>query len=373
METMSASLINLSLRNVPRGSGKFVADILIRRPGEAWRDPANSGYTSESHLQAILLEHPQLIPGVAKDAKVCIEFQSGVGPSDVVAVDMLNGLTLVECKLASNREVRREIIGQVLDYAARFWRMSVEDFDAQWLVRNSQSLFADGVNSQDLRARLEESLTSGEFRVVLAVDEINEDLRRIVEYLNHVTTPAVAVIAVVYSRSEDQGTEILSRQIYGEELAESKSAKSRREQNRWKQGEFLAWVDENEPEASRSARTILDALSTEGLEISGGKAATPSLNARMLVEGAGWRWPVVLYTQKRGTTIEFRFEDLKSFPEIAERFLVAVESVPGISIDGAEVRRVAYSKRPNPLIRDMSDEMIRTLIKVICDALMGPR
>lgn len=97
-----------------------MADVLVRRNGEPWGEPEKTGFADESHLQGILQKPPWLISGVSKDAIVCIEFQSGVGPSDLVALDLENGITLVECKIASNREVRREIIGQVLDYASRF-------------------------------------------------------------------------------------------------------------------------------------------------------------------------------------------------------------------------------------------------------------
>ena len=350
-----------------------MVDVLVRRDDEPWREPEKSGYTDEAHLQSILQEHPWLIPGVKKNAHVCIEFQSGVGPSDVVAVDLENGLTLVECKLASNREVRREIIGQVLDYASRFWRMSIEDFDAQWISRTGRSLLTGEGDSIELAARLEKSLSSGEFRIVLAVDEINDDLRRIVEFLNHVTVPSVAVIAVVYSRSQDGNIEILSRQIYGEELAEAKSQRSREARERWTEDQFLSWVDENEAGISDKARTILDALVIEGFELAGGMAETPSLNFRLDVAGAGSKWPVILYTQKKGTSIELRFEDLKSWPEIAERFLKSVEAVPGVPIDGALVRSAAYSKRPNLLLRDMSHETIRALIKSISNTLKEPK
>ena len=349
-----------------------MSDVLVRHGDEAWRPPESSGYTDEAHLQAILLEHPWLIPGVTKNALVCIEFQSGVGPSDVVAVDHESGLTLVECKLASNREVRREIIGQVLDYASRFWRMSVEDFNAQWISRTGRSLFSDQVGSDELKLRMEKSLSSGEFRIVLAVDEINEDLRRIVEYLNHVTLPSVAVIAVVYSRSQEGNLEFLSKQIFGEELAEAKSHRVREDRERWTDDQFLSWIDQNEPEISDKARTVLDALQIEGFERAGGKAQSPSLNLGLRVAGAGPRWPIALYTQGKGTSIELRFEDFKSLPEIAERYLQAVEAVPGVQIDGAQVRSVAYSKRPNPLLRDMSDETIRALVKSIADTLRQP-
>ena len=52
---------------------------------------------------------------------------------DIVVLDSNGDITLVECKLAKNPEGRREMIGQLFDYAARLWRMGLEDFEFQWL------------------------------------------------------------------------------------------------------------------------------------------------------------------------------------------------------------------------------------------------
>jgi hypothetical protein len=152
---------------------------------------------------------------VGPGAVVCTEFESGVGPADLIAVDQDSGLTVVECKLAANPQIRREIIGQVLDYASRLWKMSVEEFDTRWTKRTGESLFADPDSAQDLRTLIETSLKTGQFRLVLAVDEINAQLRRMVEYLNSITSPSVAVIAVVYSRTQDGEFEVLIPETYG--------------------------------------------------------------------------------------------------------------------------------------------------------------
>ncbi|RAN76316.1 hypothetical protein B5P43_23635 [Bacillus sp. SRB_336] len=97
--------------------------IRIRHEEKGWREPASRGYENENALQQILHAHPTLVPGVAEQAVACREFQSGVGRADVVILDALGKLTLVECKLAANPEVSREVIGQILDYASRMWRM----------------------------------------------------------------------------------------------------------------------------------------------------------------------------------------------------------------------------------------------------------
>ena len=42
-----------------------------------------------------------------------------------------DGYTLVECKLQSNIEIKRKVVGQVLAYASGFWRMSYDEFRQQ--------------------------------------------------------------------------------------------------------------------------------------------------------------------------------------------------------------------------------------------------
>lgn len=44
-----------------------MSDILIRRPGESWTDPAPYAYDDEAELQALLAAHPQLIPGITPE------------------------------------------------------------------------------------------------------------------------------------------------------------------------------------------------------------------------------------------------------------------------------------------------------------------
>ena len=84
--------------------------------GELWSSPAVTSYSTESHLQEVLAGQPGLLPGVSSSPVAVRELQTGAGPLDVVVIDAEGQLTLVECKLASNAQIRREIVGQVLDY-----------------------------------------------------------------------------------------------------------------------------------------------------------------------------------------------------------------------------------------------------------------
>lgn len=347
--------------------------ILIRSGDSNWHEPAVSGYANEAQLRDLLAGHPSLIPGVTNNAMVCKEFSTEAGPADVVAVDLENGLTIVECKMASNPQVRREIVGQVLDYASSFWKMSVEEFDNRWRARTKHSLFEDLDLGDALKHRLQDNLASGEFRIILAVDEINADLRRIVEYLNSITLSSVAVIAVVYSRREDNGTEILLPTTYGDQLVQAKIAESRKVKHEWTADEFLDWVVEKDPTAIPATRAFIQVLEENGCYIGRGSASTPSLNIGLDVWGDRYRWPISFYTQAKGTSAEFRLEDFKNSPEIAEKFLFAAESVPGGITNGAEIRSLNFAKRPNLLLREMKPETAAALATAICRALTQPR
>ena len=90
-------------------------DVLVRTDGGSWQRPTSEGYVEEYELQQLLGEQPSLIEGIGREAVAVREFSTGVGPADLVVVDTAGTITVVECKLARNQEIRRTIMGQVLD------------------------------------------------------------------------------------------------------------------------------------------------------------------------------------------------------------------------------------------------------------------
>lgn len=344
--------------------------MLVRVDGGPWREPSGSGYSSEAALQSILAEHPSLVPGVASDSIVCREFQSGVGPADLVALDSEGTVTLVECKLAANPQVRREVIGQVLDYASRLWKMPVDAFETQWAVRTGESPFTSlGDDEGGIRRAVEANLAAARFRIVLAVDAINDDLRRIVEYLNAVTVPSTAVIAVEFLRVHDGPIEILTPRTYGEELADIKQAHDPDARRRWTVQDYRDWVSANDPPASATLDLLLSVLESHGFTISGGRASSPSMNASITVAGLGPKWPLCFYTYD-GTTacIETRFVDFRNTPDVAERFLGAASGWDSLPIDPIAIRAAGYRKKPNLPLRAMTAPDIHGFVGALASA-----
>jgi RecB family endonuclease NucS len=104
--------------------------IMVRGKGETgWKPLDASDYDSEAHLQELLNKDIGLIPLEPPLTACAREFGlPGSGATDIVAVDSEGAVTIIECKLAQSREVRRMVIGQLLEYAAFLTKMPVDEF-----------------------------------------------------------------------------------------------------------------------------------------------------------------------------------------------------------------------------------------------------
>jgi hypothetical protein len=168
--------------------------LLVRRGGEPWSTPEVWTYTDEAHLQALLAADPARVPGVGLEAVAIREMSTEAGPLDVCIVSANGDVTIVECKLASNSERRRMVIGQVLDYAAAIWTAGPDEFLAAWRARDGADLTV--VLQADAHERLRNNVATGRIHLCLAVDLIDADLQRLILFLNRVSRADVMVTAL---------------------------------------------------------------------------------------------------------------------------------------------------------------------------------
>lgn len=107
-------------------------------------------------------------------------------------IDSDGGITIVECKLATSPERKRAVIGQVLDYASSLSLISYSDLDARCRVTHKAALHdimqkkvpGDIWNEDDFREAVTGTLSAGRFRLVIAIDEMDPDLARILDYIS---------------------------------------------------------------------------------------------------------------------------------------------------------------------------------------------
>lgn len=237
--------------------------MLIRKKGQgSWDSPATTAYPDEASLQALLATSPELLPECDGSESVARELRvPETGQVDLVCVSPTGVITLVECKLQINPEIRRSIIGQIFAYAAGLWKLSYEEFDAAFQSRHGSSL-ADsfqgraGWDEEEFRATVAANLESGALSLVLAVDSITDELKRIVSYLNTHMLPSVKVLAVELDYTAGHDVEILVPRTYGEETA---SSPGRDQARNWTEGELMNALEAScSPAGFKAAKRLFE-------------------------------------------------------------------------------------------------------------------
>jgi len=284
-------------------------NVLVRSDGGPWTSPARHGFGLEQELEALIHAFPEVLPGVSPAALAVDQFVVPSGGSvDLVVLEADASITVVECKLAKNAEVRRAVVGQILSYAASIAKLDADDFLARFdtrLGRSAVAALAPEVGSGEtedwdearFRIDLARTLADGAFRLVIAVDRITEELRSIVEYLNTRTDGSVEVLALELDLVAQDGVEVLIPRVHGLESARLKTQRTGGARPRFRDGgSVLAAFDEAfAPEVRARIDLFLDDLRAVGGYLQKGTGANPSLSGYLRTpKGARSLWILTL-------------------------------------------------------------------------------
>ena len=132
----------------------------------------------ERTLQSLIAAHPSLIPideiEPAFGPLICLgqEVPTPAGPADVLYTSSQGYLTLVETKLWRNPQARREVVGQIVDYAKELANWSFDDLDEA--VR--QAIQPGGATDKGILELLEDEDQLGDESQV--IDTVTRNLQR---------------------------------------------------------------------------------------------------------------------------------------------------------------------------------------------------
>jgi hypothetical protein len=333
--------------------------VLIRKDGLGWQAPSIHRYPNERGLQELLKETASLIPGVG-DAVIIDELAiAGAGSLDLFAVEPDGTLTLVECKLAANAEVRRAVVGQIASYASGLWKATYEDVDDAFRARGGLSLqeaiggiATDEWNPEEFRRAVVDNLAAGRFRLVIAVDSITDELKRIVEFLNAHTNADIEILALEVGYVAEGDTEVLLPVTHGQESVRLKGA-SPSNRKRWRVEDVFDSLNElSSPQVSAAIRQLGERFGELGGYWQTGGASYPTMSLYVEVGPTGTRRSLVaIYADPSGPTaprISINFGSLrKEFDQgTLESILSALESCDPIKTHAARVRADNFGSYP---------------------------
>ena len=154
---------------------------------------------SEHWLQEKLHAHPDLLPLDELDptfrdsVSLCREMRVKGGYVDNVFISPEGYLTLVETKLYRNPQARREVVGQIIDYAKDLSQWTFSELDAAVRTANSDGRGVLEVlttaertepdNEGQLIYAIDRGLRRGEMLLLIVGDGIHESVEDMAEYI----------------------------------------------------------------------------------------------------------------------------------------------------------------------------------------------
>jgi hypothetical protein len=165
----------------------------------------------------------------------------------------------VEVKRASDTRIRREVVGQMFDYAANallHWPLDTirESFEA---TSRSKEQYPDSVVADLLKlpseaeeeieeywTKVENNLKDGRLRLVFLADRIPAELRRIIEFLNE-QMQSTEVLGVELPQFADDELKVITPRVIGQTTAAEKAKGKRTKGIQWDEPLFIKSLQEN--------------------------------------------------------------------------------------------------------------------------------
>jgi hypothetical protein len=307
--------------------------------GEELVELRASGYAREALLQELIARFPDLLAsnGIESGSRrpwLLVGREPGLPDQedgaarwavDHLFLDQDAIPTLVEVKLVRDTRIRREVVGQLLDYAANavvYWPIERlrETFlrECQAAGHDPDLLLArtagPDVEPDGFWQRAEENLRAGRLRLVFVADEIPRELARVIEFLNGQMLAEVIGIEVKQYSGPDATT--LVPTLIGQS-AEADARKRRLPARHWDADTFFTALAANRPAPeTAAARTLYDWTLQHGWTQTFGRGTQYGSWIPTLTTNRHEYRPIALYTTG---SLTIAFQTLATRPPFDQR------------------------------------------------------
>jgi hypothetical protein len=241
-----------------------VGSIFLRH-GTAFVPMREQRYEAESVLQALIADHPQILGEdetgqgsewllVTREAGITDQSEGADRWSlDHLFLDRGGVPTLVEVKRSRDTRARREVVAQMLEYAANgpvFWNVELLRtwFEAECErqgIEPQARLEGFGVADPDAYwETVKTNLAAERIRLVFVADEISPELRNILEFLNRQMseTEVFAIEVKQYVDADGERQTIVPQVIGRTEAAKAAKSGARRPTRQWDEHSLLGEI-----------------------------------------------------------------------------------------------------------------------------------
>ena len=331
-----------------------MSDEIFLMRGEQLVGMAEEPYETEDLLQGLIEQYPNLLGGeqinaeaprrwllIQREVSVASEDKGSARWSlDHLFLDQDAIPTLVEVKRSSNTQIRREVVGQMLDYAAngvRYWKINQirRAFEQDCESKDKDpdvelaTLLEHDADVEDFWNKVESNLRQGKVRLVFAADEIPSELQRIVEFLNEQMN-LTEVVAVSIRQYVGEGHQILVPRVIGQTTA-AQQMKGEKPARHWDETSWLAELTKLGQEQAEVGRKILEWANDA--ELLSNYTAGGSFKPLLKIDGKTHRF---LYLRSDGN-VEIPLKDLHGWrpfndEDKLDEILKKLNTISGVDI-----------------------------------------
>lgn len=295
-------------------------------------------FASEDDFQVLLAKFPELLAGDQIDPSnprrwVLIRREIAI-PSDEngggrwsldhLFLDQDGVPTLVEIKRQTDTRIRREVVGQMLDYAANcvmYWPVDSLKVDFEATCQGNgisptgalSNLLGPEPDIEGFWLRVKTNLAASRIRLLFVSDAIPSELRRIIEFLNKNMDPT-EVLGLELRQFQGRGLRTMVPLVVGQtqEAVQRRNPSSRSVRN-WDEASIFAELSTRVSEAElQAARTVVNWMKEKADRIWFGKGQRSGSIGGVFTRPDGTSfYPILLWTYG---SIEFQFQWMKGSP-----------------------------------------------------------
>ena len=330
------------------------------------------GECLEASLQSLIEKNPEVIPGsqiepgvdapptfLTLGKEISIQGQA----LDLLLVDQRGILTLVECKLMENTQARREVVGQIMDYAAnaadvwgggrlreaasRYWGENTDDVVSEFA---GDELDADG-----FWAQAEENLEEGRMRLIIAADRLRPEARRIIEFLNTNLQKGELLGLEISCYGDSEASLILVPRIVGQTQTTA-TISGRRQSRVWRYPDLREYYESLNPQLGGRLLSLLDWANQTGvlMEV---KADNPIFGIN------GRHGSRILTVWARGAAYCFMRESrYGGSEEERDEFILELNTLPIFNYDARDVKE---GRNSDGSVDELTDDEFGRLLEIL--------
>jgi len=321
-------------------------------------------FALEEEFQRLLEDYPELLAGELIDPEeprrwLLVTREIGIptetdGPgwwsADHLFLDQDGIPTIVEVKRQTDTRIRREVVGQMLDYAANavvhlkieVIRGKFEENCQRNKVEPDQELqqrLGDQIDVEKFWMQVKTNIEAQKIRLLFVADEIPRELKRVVEFLNRQMNPAEVLALELRQFLGDNGLRTIVPTLYGQ-TEETRGLKTTAPTKKWDEASFFEELTLRHPEAVPVARKVADWMAENADRITYGRGVVDgSINAVWIWSGQKL-FPLTITTQGK-LYINFGYCKRGPFESDAMRdeWMKRLSRIPGLTLSTKAIDR----------------------------------